>query len=265
MPTPACRRRSGESSEDSGIEPQFQYDPAGNLSTVINANNATAATYTYDSFARVRTYSDSEGWTATYDYDAADRVTKVTYPDGTTETYTYDRLDLAAYTDRQYRTWNYVYDGNRRLASVTDPQGQQTLYGYNKRGQVTSLTDPKTNVTSWTYDVQGRLTGKQYPRHRHLRLRDHDQPSQIRHRRGKPGQDLQLRQGRPASGHRLHRRRQPHAQRRLHLGPVLPAPGLAHRRRRHHAVHLRAGGLAGRPAGAAGSGSLRQQRHRLGL
>jgi YD repeat-containing protein len=37
--------------------------------------------FTYGAFARVRTFTDSEGWTVTYDYDAADRVTKVTYPD----------------------------------------------------------------------------------------------------------------------------------------------------------------------------------------
>ena len=142
---------------------EYQYDTAHNLTTVINANSATDASYTYDSFARVRTYTDSEGWTVTYDYDAADRVTKVTYPDGSFESYTYDRLDLVSYTDRQYRTWTYAYDANRRLVSVTDPQNQQTQYGYNRTGQLTSLTDPRSNVTSWTYDVQGRLTGKQYP------------------------------------------------------------------------------------------------------
>jgi RHS repeat-associated protein len=142
---------------------QYQYDASYNLLTIINANSVTAATYTYDSFARVRTYTDSEGWTVTYDYDAADRTTKVTYPDGTFETYTYDRLDIVAYTDRQFRTWTYVYDANRRQTSATDPSGLQTQYAYNRNGQVTSLTDPRSNVTTWTYDVQGRLTGKQYP------------------------------------------------------------------------------------------------------
>jgi YD repeat-containing protein len=131
--------------------------------TVINANSATDTSYTYDSFARVRTYTDSESWTVTYDYDAADRVTKVTYPDGTSETYTYDRLDLIAYRDRQDRAWSYAYDANRRLTAVTDPAGQQTQYGYDRDGRTASLTDPKTNVTSWTYDVRGRLSDKQYP------------------------------------------------------------------------------------------------------
>ena len=56
---------------------------------------------TYDAFARVRTFTDSESWTVTYDYDAADRVTKATYPDGTTEISTYNRLDLASFQDRK--------------------------------------------------------------------------------------------------------------------------------------------------------------------
>jgi len=142
---------------------QYQYDASHNLSTVINANSVTAASFTYDAYTRVRTFTDSEGWTVTYDYDAADRVTRMTYPDGTAETYTYDRLDLATFQDRQGRVWTYTHDANGRLTSTTDPSGQQTQFGSHNAGKLPSLTDPKTNVTSWTYDVQGRLTGKQFP------------------------------------------------------------------------------------------------------
>ncbi|TGV96122.1 RHS repeat domain-containing protein, partial [Mesorhizobium sp. M2E.F.Ca.ET.154.01.1.1] len=46
----------------------YHYDSSANLTSITNANNATAATYTYDGFDRVRTYTDSEGWTDTYDY-----------------------------------------------------------------------------------------------------------------------------------------------------------------------------------------------------
>lgn len=140
----------------------YHYDPSANLTSITNANNATAATYTYDGFNRVRTYTDSEGWTATYDYDAADRVTKITYPGGTTDLYTYDKLDLASYADRLNRVWAYTYDSNRRLTKVGDPLGNQTLLGYDGLGQLASLTDPKTNTTTWTYDLQGRLTLKTY-------------------------------------------------------------------------------------------------------
>nr|WP_253203981.1 RHS repeat-associated core domain-containing protein [Methylosinus sp. KRF6] len=140
----------------------YQYDTTGNLTTIINANGATAASFTYDGYARVRTYTDSEGWTATYDYDAADRVTKITYPDGTADLYVYDKLDLASFQDREGRLWIYTHDANRRLTKIVDPLGEQTLFGYNGAGALTSLTDAKGNVTSWTYDVRGRLASKQY-------------------------------------------------------------------------------------------------------
>jgi RHS repeat-associated protein len=141
----------------------YAYDTNHKLSTITNANSQTAATYTYDSFARVRTFTDSEGWSVTYDYDAADRVTRKTYPDGTTDLYTYSNLDLVSYRDRQGRIWTYSYDANRRLTSVTDPAGRQTQFGYNHTGKLTSLTDPSSNATSWTYDIEQRLIGKQYP------------------------------------------------------------------------------------------------------
>ena len=142
---------------------RYQYDASNNLSTIINANNLTAASFTYDAYNRVRTFTDSEGWSVTYDYDAADRVTRITYPDATTDLYTYSRLDLVSYQDRQLRTWTYTYDANRRLTATTDPARKQTQFGYNHAGKLTTLTDPRTNVMSWTYDIQGRLTGKQYP------------------------------------------------------------------------------------------------------
>ena len=44
----------------------FQYDAANNLSSIVNANNAIAATFTYDAFDRVATATDSEGWSIAY-------------------------------------------------------------------------------------------------------------------------------------------------------------------------------------------------------
>lgn len=148
-----------------GEKTTYQYDANSNLASVTNANSANVGSYTYDSDARVRTYTDSEGWSVTYDYDAADRLTKITYPDGTSARYTYDKLDLASYKDREGRLWQYEHDANRCLTKIIDPMGHQTLLGYNERGQLVALTDPKSNVTAWAYDVQGRLTGKTYADH----------------------------------------------------------------------------------------------------
>jgi RHS repeat-associated protein len=145
-----------------GQTTQFQYNATSDLTSVINANGIAAATYTYDAFDRVATFTDSEGWTVACTYDPANRITGITYPDGTAETNTYRNLDLISHTDRQGRTWTYSYDADRRLISGTDPAGQQTLRGYDPSGRLTSLTDPKGNVTAWTYDIEGRLTAKTY-------------------------------------------------------------------------------------------------------
>ncbi|NTI46682.1 RHS repeat protein, partial [Agrobacterium rhizogenes] len=145
-----------------GEKTTYHYDANANLASITNANNATAASYTYDGFARVRTYTDSEGWAVTFDYDAADRVTKISYPDGTSARYAYQRLELISYQDREGRLWQYQYDANRRLIGVVDPLRQTTKLGYDPAGNLVSLTDPKGNVTSWTYDLQDRQTSKTY-------------------------------------------------------------------------------------------------------
>jgi YD repeat-containing protein len=140
----------------------YQYDALGRLTTIVNANGAVAASYTYDAFDRVATYTDSEGWTVAYAYDAADRVTQISYPDGTTDQYAYDKLDLVAYTDRQGRVWDYAYDADRRFVATTDPLGNTTQYSYYENNTLQSLTDPNGNTTSWGIDIESRPTSKQY-------------------------------------------------------------------------------------------------------
>jgi RHS repeat-associated protein len=141
---------------------KFQYDPNHNVSSIIDDNNTTIAAYTYDAFARIATFTDSEGWSVSYDYDAADRLTKITYPDGTGRKFAYDKLDLASYRDREGRAWKYAYDANRQLVSATDPRLDQRLYAYTPGGQVLSLTDAKGYVTTWAHDIQGRVVSKLY-------------------------------------------------------------------------------------------------------
>ncbi|KQY62740.1 hypothetical protein ASD52_36420 [Ensifer sp. Root142] len=145
-----------------GEKTTYAYDVSGNISTITNANSEVAASYTYDDFARVRTFTDSEGWVVTADYDAADRITNLTYPDGTSERFIYDKLDLASYRDREGRLWKYEHDANHRLTKVIQPSGKEVSLGYNSLDQVVSLTDPNLNETAWSYDLQGRPTGKQY-------------------------------------------------------------------------------------------------------
>jgi RHS repeat-associated protein len=132
------------------------------LTSVVDANNQTQRTLTYDAFDRVATSTDSEGYALAYSYDALDRVTQVLYPDGTTTQYTYTRLDLTSVKDRLNRVTSYAYDANRRLTLVTDPLNRVTGYAYYRNGMLAGVTDARGNNTNWDIDIQSRPTAKRY-------------------------------------------------------------------------------------------------------
>jgi RHS repeat-associated protein len=119
-------------------------------------------TATYDSFGRVRTLTDANGYSLTYDYDNLDRVTRVTHPDSTFEQITYDRLDPVIFQDRAGRQTFYQYDNMRQLVKKTDPLNRVTLLDWCGCGSIKSLTDPMGHTTVWDRDVQGRLVDKIY-------------------------------------------------------------------------------------------------------
>lgn len=71
-----------------------------------------------DSYGRMNTITDSDGYTRTLDYDAMDRPTKTTYPDATFEETVYERLDPVRVRDRlgrwSHRTYNAPQKGVKR-------------------------------------------------------------------------------------------------------------------------------------------------------
>ena len=144
--------------------------PAGYLASVTSPpfNSVSAVTtFTYDSFKRVRTVTDSDNYTVTTDYDNLDRKIKVTYPDTTFEEFKYTddvtgamTLDLTGSRDRT-GLWTYRhYNANQKIDSITDPANRTTQYGWCTCGAMTSITDPKNQTTTFHRDVQGRVYQK---------------------------------------------------------------------------------------------------------
>jgi RHS repeat-associated protein len=169
----------------------WEYDSVGRINrvtvpTVIafasvvygttNTGVATASSYTYDAYDRVRTATDAGGYVLTYDYDAFDRVTKITYPDATHDDrdYTFQSgtyvgtasLDLRKSTDRLGRVTTYAYDANRRLTSVTEPltvsTTRTTSYSYYENNALKDQTDGNGNVTHYAIDLESRPVSKTY-------------------------------------------------------------------------------------------------------
>ena len=144
--------------------------PPGCLASITSPpfNSVSAVTnFTYDSFKRVRTVTDSDNYTVTTDYDNLDRKIKVTYPDATFEQFQYTdnvtgamTLDLTGSRDRR-GLWTYRhYNGNQQMDSITDPANRTTQYGWCTCGALASITDPKNQTTTFNRDIQGRVYQK---------------------------------------------------------------------------------------------------------
>ena len=146
--------------------------PAGCLASVTSPpfNSVSAVTtFTYDSFKRVRTVTDSDNYTVTTDYDNLDRKIKVTYPDTTFEQFQYTdnvtgamTLDLTGSRDRR-GLWTYRhYNANQKMDSITDPANRTTQYGWCTCGALTGITDPNNQMTTFYRDIQSRVYQKAF-------------------------------------------------------------------------------------------------------
>ncbi len=58
----------------------FVYDPNGYLTNIVGAVTNATTSLTYDTYGRVQTMTDSEGYTLAFEYDALDRLAGVSIP-----------------------------------------------------------------------------------------------------------------------------------------------------------------------------------------
>jgi YD repeat-containing protein len=142
----------------------FSYDGNGYLLTIDGplSGSGDSTTFTYDSYGRVRTVTDSEGYTITTDYDALDRPTTNSFPDSTYEVITYNRLDPETTQDRAGRVSRFAYNSLRQLVQVEEGTNWVTRFKWCRCGELQGITDPLGRTTSWHHDAQGRLTSKHF-------------------------------------------------------------------------------------------------------
>jgi RHS repeat-associated protein len=146
--------------------------PVGYLTSVTSppfAGTSAVTTFTYDAANRVRTVTDSDGYTVTTDHDNLDRPLTVTYPDGSFQQLEYSQdfgrgpttiLNLTRSKDRRGLWTTRHYNANRQVDSITDPLNRTTRFGWCTCGSLTSITDPKNQITTLNRDLQGRVYQK---------------------------------------------------------------------------------------------------------
>ena len=134
----------------------YAYDANGYLQSITGPVAGSTRSYTYDSYGRVRTTTNSDGYTVTYDYDTLDRQRKATFPDGTYEEAVYNRLDLEKRRDRLGRWSETFYDALQRPVAMRDPLGRTTTQQWCTCGSLDKTIDSNGNATTWARDLQGR-------------------------------------------------------------------------------------------------------------
>ncbi|MBF0528508.1 MAG: carboxypeptidase regulatory-like domain-containing protein, partial [Deltaproteobacteria bacterium] len=159
----------------------FIYDPAGNLTQVVdpanlsitksynssgqlvsftNKNGQTTQYFYEDQWKNLTHVMDPVGGITAYSYDGAGRRISVINARGFTTTYQYDNNDnLTRITNAAGGQTSHSYDENNNLISTTDPNGHTTTVTYDDRNQTTSRRDPLGNVIRYTYDPLGRQSG----------------------------------------------------------------------------------------------------------
>lgn len=142
----------------------FAYNGNGYLLAITNPLQSASGVVnlTYDGFGRVKTATDTEGYTLAYTYDAMDRLTNISYPDGSSQQFIYSNLDMVAAIDRLGRATINTYNADRQLVAQEDPLGRITQYQYCNCGALDAIFDPLGNETSWDRDIQSRITAKHY-------------------------------------------------------------------------------------------------------
>lgn len=144
----------------------FSYDASGRLETINGplSGSSDSIGYTYDALDRVRTFTDSDGYTITMDYDAMGRTLTNSFPDGTTEEFGYNNLELATFKDRAGRVTTTTYDSLRQLKEIQEGSGAQVVsIDYCNCENISQMVDGAGRPTLWFYDVQGRVTQKVVP------------------------------------------------------------------------------------------------------
>ena len=114
--------------------------------------------FTYDTYGRVQTSTDSDGYVLTYEYDALIGRRRSLFPMGPSSNRFYNRLDVEKRRDRSGHWVQSFHDALRRPVAVRDPVGETTTYQWCSCGSLDKVIDGNNAATTWERDLQGRVT-----------------------------------------------------------------------------------------------------------
>lgn len=159
-PASSCGGKTGQlctSTDGKGNVTTYNYNPAGNLTTMTPPAPLGAHTFIYDAAGRKVSDTDGRGNTAYTCYDLDDRTTQVSYttaacasPSGVTYTYDQAGNQTSRVTASTGTTVTWTYDAQNRPTAQADSAGSSSTT-YDPAGNVLTYTD-NGGATTYTYD-----------------------------------------------------------------------------------------------------------------
>lgn len=143
-----------------GVEWNYGYDPAGNLTSVTDPENKTT-TYTYTG-GELTKITDGRGYDTTIGYDTDGRVTSVkrqvdaTAANDLTTTYAYPAVGSAC--DKVGSPPGTVDPKVVGQTEVTDPRSKKTTYCYDANARVVKVVNANNVPTTTEYAVKGNIS-----------------------------------------------------------------------------------------------------------
>ncbi len=135
----------------------YEYDPLGNLKTVIDPEG-NQQEYAYDAQNRRTGATDALGQLTEWGYDAVGNVTSIRRPDGGTTIHTYDAMNrLSTTTDPKGQVTTIKYDAEGNRKELIDANGQSYVFAYDPLNRPTRMTYPDGSFEESTYDPVGNL------------------------------------------------------------------------------------------------------------
>jgi RHS repeat-associated protein len=121
----------------------YFYDGNNRLTTIVDQNNHTLLTNTYDAgTGRITQQVDALNHTRSYGWNVGTQT--------------------ATYSDPRTNVWTHIYSNNALLQSK-DPLGNTTAYGYASDLNTRQTTDPRGHVTLMSYDTSGNMLSQTRP------------------------------------------------------------------------------------------------------
>ncbi len=144
--------------KDNGLGYQYNYNPMGQLVTVIAPNGKVIQSNTYDAQGNLLTQLDGEQNKVSFEYDFMNNRTIIRSKGDLKQRFVYDaRGNIVEIMDGEKNKTHYILDKWGRITGIQKADGSIEKYTYDFAGNITSSNDGENHITEYLYNSSSQL------------------------------------------------------------------------------------------------------------